>query len=282
VSKNDEVIMPSYVCSSPYMATLHAGAMPRIVDINTSDFNIDVEATRKRITSNTKAIIVPHMFGFPAEIEELLDLGIPLIEDCAHSVGAEYKGKKVGTMARISIFSFYATKIMTTGEGGMILTNEPEIHEKLMGVREYDGRSLNVTRYNCKMTDMEAALGSSQLNKLPSFIIRRRRIASLYSERFSHYKVITPRTSSYKKPVFYRYIILTDKMEQIRTSARNLGVMCERPVSVPLHASFASIQCPNSDFVYRRALSIPLYPSLTDEEAIYVMESLESSIKKFE
>lgn len=282
VGRGDEVIMPSYVCSSPYMAALHAGALPRIVDISDSDFNIDVRATRRSITSNSKAIIVPHMFGCPADVDELLEFGVPLIEDCAHSIGAEYKGKKVGTLARVSVFSFYATKIMTTGEGGMILTNEPEIHDKLREMREYDGRSLDITRYNYKMTDMEAALGTSQLRKLPNFITRRRHLASLYSERLSQSKVVLPTTSSYKKPVYYRYIILADQMEALRTSLRNMGVMCERPVSVPLHTSFPPIECPKSNYVYQRALSIPLFPALTDDEANYVIESLTLSLKKFE
>jgi len=110
VGKGDEVIMPSYVCSSPYMATLHAGAIPKIVDIDRSDYNISIHATRKNITNKTGAVIVPHMFGTPADLDDFLELGVPIIEDCAQALGAEYRGKKVGSLGLASIFSFYATK----------------------------------------------------------------------------------------------------------------------------------------------------------------------------
>jgi len=274
-----EVVVPSYVCASPYMAILHAGALPKIVDVVTSDFNIHAETVKKRITRKTKAIIVPHMFGTPAELDELLDLGIPIIEDCAHSLGAEYKKRRVGSFGRLSVCSFYATKIMTTGEGGMVLTDDREIYEKIVEIREYDKKPLSDVTYNCKMTDIQAALGLSQLKKLQYFIKRRRDIASLYSERFSQYDITIPRTYLHKKPVFYRYVIMVDKMEHIQKRAKKKGVMCEKPVWEPLHKGFPSIRCPNSDYVHSHALSIPLYPSLTNEQVEYVMRGLEAGFE---
>jgi len=280
VKKGDEVIMPSYVCSSPYMATLHAGAVPQIVDIDTSDYNINVQAITENITNKTEAIIVPHMFGTPAELNELLELGVPIIEDCAQALGAEYKGKKVGSRGLASVFSFYATKMITTGEGGMVLTDDTEVYRLAKELREYDGRSLDIARYNYKMTDIEAALGLSQLRKLGYFVERRRQIAAKYSEILEENGFKIPKIESYKKSVFYRFILLTEKLEQLRSLMKEMGVTCERPVSYPLHSSLSSVICPNADYVFRRALSVPLYPSMTDEEANRVNQSLEFALRQ--
>jgi len=280
IGEGDEVIIPSYVCSSPYMATLQTGAKPKIVDVETSDFNVSAATIKKEITPKTKAVVVPHMFGTPAEIEEILDLGVTVIEDCAHSIGAEYKGKKVGSLGEASICSFYATKMMTTGEGGAILTNNRELYGKIVETREYDKKPLNTIRYNYKMTDFQAALGLSQLKKLNDFIRRRREIAEIYDEMFSKHNVITPSIPPHKKPVYYRYVIMVNKLKEIQKEAREKGVICEKPVWKPLHQSLPNVNCPNSDYIHNHALSIPVYPNLTEKEIEYVTEVLEKIIAK--
>ena len=280
VGPKDEVIIPSYVCASPYMATLHAGAIPKIVDIRPSDFNIYATTLKKGVTHKTKAIIVPHMFGTPAELDELLDLGFPIIEDCAQSLGAEYKKRKVGSFGRLSVFSFYATKMITTGEGGMVLTNDHKIYNKIMEVREYDKKPLNTIRYNYKMSDIQAALGLSQLKKLSYFIKRRREIATIYNKQLSEYNVTLPRTAPHKRSVFYRYVVMVNRLDHIQKMAKKSGIMCEKPIWKPLHKSLPSTKCPNSDHAYNHALSIPLYPSLTEEEVEYVVKKLREVFKR--
>lgn len=271
----DEIIMPSYVCSSPYLAISHAGAKPKIVDIDRRDLNICPSSIRKGIDNRTKAIIAPHMFGCPAELDQLIDFGIPLIEDCAQSLGAEYNGRVVGSFGELSTFSFYATKMITTGEGGMVLTNNEELYFKIVDFRDYDKKPLVPARYNYKMTDFQAALGLSQLKKLPYFIERRRHIASVYAERFSGFPVETPVVTSHKKSVFYRYIIRSDRMKSIQERAKKKGVMCQPPVFEPIHRALAGVKCANTDRAFEKALSIPLYPSLTDGEIEYLVQTLE-------
>jgi perosamine synthetase len=280
VGKGDEVIMPSYVCSSPYMATLHAGAIPKIVDIDRSDYNISIHATRENITNKTGAVIVPHMFGTPADLDDFLELGVPIIEDCAQALGAEYRGKKVGSLGLASIFSFYATKMITTGEGGMVLTDDPEVYRLAKEIREYDGRSLDVVRYNYKMTDIGAALGMSQLKKLGYFIEKRRLIAAKYSEILENNSSNILRIDPNKKSVFYRFILLTEKLELMRNFMRENGIICERPVSSPLHRGLPSLICPNAEYVFGRAISVPLFPSMSDEEINRVSQSLEFAIRQ--
>jgi dTDP-4-amino-4,6-dideoxygalactose transaminase len=280
VKNNDEIIIPSYVCASPYFATLHIDAKPRIVDVDQTDLNICSETVKARLTQKVKAIIVPHMFGNPAELDELLELGIPLIEDCAQALGAEYHGQKVGKFGDLSIFSFYATKMITTGEGGMILTNNKEFYANILDIRNYDKKPLKPVKYNYKMTDFQATLGLSQLKKLQQFIARRRQIAAYYDEQFSNFNLTPPHKILHKKSVFYRYVMTVNKLHHIRKAAKEKGVICEKPVWKPLHKLLSSIKCPNSDYALSHTLSVPLYPSLKEEEAEYVAKTLNAIFKE--
>jgi len=274
VGVGDEVILPSYVCASPYMAILHAGAKPKLVDVNISDFNISSIAVKKAVNPKTKAIIVPHMFGTPADLDELQDFGIPIMEDCAHSLGADYRKRKVGSFGEVSICSFYATKMLTTGEGGIVLTSDYATYSRVSEIREYDKKPLDQVRYNYKMSDIQAALGLSQLEKLPYFINRRREIAKIYNDRFSMNSVKLPSVQPHKNPVFYRYVVLIDKSDLVQKIARKKGIRCEKPVFKPLSKNFPTVKCPKSDYIYDHALSIPLYPSLTRPKIDYVTRSL--------
>lgn len=280
ITTHDEVIMPSYVCSSPYFATLHAGAVPRIVDISPRDFNLCAKTVKPALSPRTKALIAPHMFGNPADLEGLLELGVPIIEDCAQSLGAEYKHQQVGSFGGMSVFSFYATKIITTGEGGMVLTNDSQYYDRILDVRDYDKKPLVPARFNYKTTDFQAALGISQLRKLPQFIDRRRRIASLYKDHFSKCNITLPIEDTFKKPVYFRYVVLTEKKEFIQKEAKKRGVICEKPVWKPLHQNLSNIKCPNADYAHDHALSIPLYPSLSEEEVGHVVETLKTIFAK--
>jgi perosamine synthetase len=138
IGKGDEVILPSYVCTAPFNAVHLVSATPVIADIDRKTFNVDVPDLKKRITPRTKAIIVPHMFGLPADLDEILSLGIPVIEDCALSVGSRYKGQRTGSFGTLSIFSFYTTKMIATGEGGMVLCSREDIIDAVRDLRDYD------------------------------------------------------------------------------------------------------------------------------------------------
>ena len=282
VGPGDEVIMPSYVCSSPYFATMQAGAVPRIVDIDPKDSNICAATAESAISSKTKAIVVPHMFGNPVELDDLLDLGIPVIEDCAQSLGAKYQKREVGSFGAVSVFSFYATKMITTGEGGMVLTNDRDLFEKVVELRDYDKKALRPTRYNYKMTDFQAALGLSQFARLQGFIERRLWIAQVYDEALADCGVTLPRRSEHKLSVYYRYVVLVDKLLKVQKKLKELGVVCERPVFIPLHREVGDCRCKSTDKVFAHALSIPLYPSLTDEEVQFVSRNVRNVFREFQ
>ena len=284
IKKGDEVIIPSYVCTALLNTINYVHAKPVIADINTEDFNISVADIEKKINYRTKAIIVPHMFGLAADIDEILNFGIPVIEDCAQSIGATYKGKMVGSFGVISMFSFYATKMLATGEGGMVVSNSDELLERMRDLRDYDFKSNYKVRYNYKMTDMQAALGISQLSKLPTFIDKRKLIARYYSEEFSRLEVILPTAKKYKEHIFYRYVIKTIKDADIKRcfdDFKKKNVICDSPVYKPLHVylGLSKKDFINTEEITNSAISIPIYPSLTSNELNYISGIVKDVLK---
>jgi perosamine synthetase len=170
--------------------------------------------------------------------------------------------------------------MITTGEGGMILTDNYEFYNKIIDIRDYDKKPLTPVKYNYKMTDFQAALGLSQLKKLDEFISQRREIASHYTSQLSEYVLSAPIKHAHKAHVYYRYVVIVDELDEIQKEAKEKGVMCEKPVWKPLHKDIPSIKCPNSEYVHTHALSIPLYPGLREEEIDYVTRTLKAVLKK--
>ena len=273
----DEVVMPSYVCTAILNAVNYVGAIPRLADINLGDFNINVQDVKRKITQKTKAIIIPHLFGAPADMDDFLRLGIPTIEDCAQSIGALYKGKKTGSFGDISIFSFYATKMMTTGEGGMALTRSERLYKKMQNLRDYDEKENYEIRYNYKMTGFQAALGLSQLSKLPFFLARRRQIASIYNDKFNSHNVELPIIKEDRNHIFYRYAIrVHSDINSVFQRLRQNGVEVKSPVYQPLHRYLGldSRDFPNTEEVANSVISIPIYPSLSDDEVGVISDAI--------
>ena len=275
IKEGDEVVVPSYVCLAPLNAINYVRATPVLVDINPSTFNLSIRKLKKRVTKNTRAIIVPHLFGLPAEINEILSLGVPVIEDAAQALGGIHKEKKVGSFGLLSVFSFYATKVITTGEGGMLLSNSEDLLEKVRDLRDYDKKKDYRLRYNYKMTDLQAALGISQLNELPMFLKRRKDIAYQYSSALKEYPVILPTEHPYSTHIYYRYVVQVEgNVSNYIGLMQKEGIYCDRPVYRPLHHYLGTDHCRETDRVWNTALSIPIYPSLNDGDVERVIQAL--------
>lgn len=319
IGLGDEVILPSYVCISVLSAIKNCNATPILCDINEDDYNISINEVKRKITKSTKAIILVHMFGNPVNnVKDFLDLNIPIIEDCAHSIGAKINNKNVGSFGLISVFSFYATKMMTTGSGGMVLTDDKNIIQKLKDLTTYDNKEEYSENYNYKMSDIQAALGINQIRKLNDFINRRKKIASRYfellknieppnsnnnnnnnnsnnsnnktnSNQFQHYKENSNNTLNNSSPnnqnnqnspntqntqnnqdnnIFYRYIIKDKMRDHLIKIVNNAGVDIAIPVKKALHTYLnqSDDEYPNSTKACKEALSLPIYPNLTDSE----------------
>lgn len=204
VGRGDEVVVPSYVCTALLHAVRAAGAEPIVCDIDSRTRNLEPSRAKSCLSPNSKAIVIPHMFGLTQDVRAFGDFGLPVIEDCAMSLGGDCGGTPSGAVGDLTICSFYATKVISTGgEGGMILTDDENMALSLRGLREYDGLSTNSVRYNSKMTDLAAAIGRVQVGRLPEFIERRRQLAARYCRAFDMLE--TPLGDA--GHIYYRYVI---------------------------------------------------------------------------
>jgi perosamine synthetase len=279
VGPGDEVIIPSYVCCALLNAVNYAGATAVLADICPNTYNLDAADVKKRLSSRTKAIIVPHLFGMAADLDPLLALDVPIIEDCAQAVGAVYNKRPVGTFGVAAIYSFYATKVITTGEGGMVVCNAKDIAERIRDLKTYDQKDDYKIRFNYKMSDIQAVLGLTQLEQL-NFILRRRKaIAEQYTRAFKVLDLNLPPDDSGQ--IFFRYVIglKSDSKPGIEALSRK-GIGCDRPVYLPLHRQMQRKGCPVSEKAWKNSLSIPIYPSLNDEAVTRVIGAVLDTASK--
>ncbi|MBI5213742.1 MAG: DegT/DnrJ/EryC1/StrS aminotransferase family protein [Nitrospirae bacterium] len=275
IGKGDGVIVPTYACIAPYNAVRYTGATPVLADTVKDGWAMDAERIEDYLKRDSKrrvrAIIVVHLFGNPVNMDAFMEISkrrsIPVIEDCALSLGAEYKGKKVGAFGEISIFSFYATKVITTGEGGMLISNSREILDRAMDLREYDEKKDDTLRFNYKMTDFQAAMGISQLKKLPKFIEQRRRIAKNYLDKLQNLPLSLPDQSEHTKDIYHRFVVKIKNADRFIDAMRRKGITCKKPVFMPVHRIVERRALPNAEKIWKEAVSLPIYPSL-DKDAV--------------
>jgi len=208
ISCGDEVIIPAFSFSSLPFAVLYQNAIPIFADIEMDSYCIDPDQIEEQITRRTKAIIPVHLFGHPADMKKIIEIAekydLIVIEDCAHAHGAEINGKKVGTFGHVGCFSFQEYKIITTGEGGIITTNDAELAQRLRVISSMDEMDYDYLSYSYRMDAIRAAIGIAQLRKLDSLIARRTEIAKRYSDELEGF-LITPKTKKNIKHSFNYY-----------------------------------------------------------------------------
>lgn len=267
----DRVLMPSYVCTALLHATWALGARPVLADVDLATRNLDPgEAVRR--AGLVQAVILPHMFGLPAAVENFCGLGVPLIEDCAMSIGAERDGRRAGSTGELAVCSFYATKVLCAGgEGGMVLTDSAELADRVRTLREYDGLPADRLRFNYKMTDLAAAIGRVQLRRLGEFIARRRALAVVYRKALQEVAVECPPAE--QGHIYHRFVVrLPGRAEELIGALERRQITARRPVFRPLHRELgeADVGYPNTATVCAGDVSLPLYPTLRDAEALAV------------
>jgi len=270
IKEHDEVIIPSYTCSALIDAVNYVRAVPVLADIDIETFNLTCDVLNKKISKRTKAIILTHTFGFPADIVGISKFGIPIIEDCAHSIGSLYKGRNTGSQGTISIFSFYATKMLAAGEGGMVCTDDSNIAETIYDLSTPNMRDSYRVRYNYKMSDLTAGLALNQMKKLDTFVKKRKKIAEIYKTIFSSFPVKLQKPINDTEPNYYRFIICTDKANEVIDYTNSHGILCDRPIFKPLHHYFLDKvedkDFPGTDYAWNGTVSIPIYMGLKDSE----------------
>jgi perosamine synthetase len=273
IHKHAKVILPSFSVPDILNTLNYTDAAPVLIDNEENSFNFDPSELPKRIDKNTKAIIIPHMFGFPAKVDQITDYGIPVIEDCAQALGTTHKGLSVGSFGEIAIFSFYASKIITSGQGGMIVTDNPAYYSNMKDLIRYNGRRHYRIRYNYQMTDITASIANAQYKKLSAFIRRRRFIAEKYQEILRKKNRKHRPGLSENHTNYFRFLIECENSQHrntlIRAFARK-GIITGTPLSE--HEILHTIlhrdkhDYPNAHKMAENILSIPLYPKLRAEE----------------
>ena len=279
VGEGDEVVIPGFVCPALLNAVLYVLALPVLADIDRETFNIDVRDLKRRMTRKTKAVIVPHMFGLPADIREIVALGVPVIEDCAQALGSRYGGAPTGSFGVLSVFSFYATKVICTGEGGMVAANDLQLLERIRDLRDYDEKDDCLLRYNYKLTDLQAALGLSQIRRLPVLIERRRAIARQYDVLLRECLLPAPVCPPDREHIYYRYVIRSKQAAELLAAGEEAGIAYRRPVFKPLHHYLGTTGYPETEAAFIETVSLPIYPSLSDAEVETILQSLRSILQ---
>lgn len=309
IKPGDEVIVPAMTFAASANAVLYQGGTPVFADVNPENILIDPESAASLITQKTKAILAVDYAGQPCDYDALRKItdenGIYLLSDACHSLGAEYKGRKAGTLADMTSLSFHPVKQITTGEGGMVLTDNKEFAEKMYHFRNHgittDYRQREKLRawhyemtelgYNYRITDFQCALGISQLSKLEKWVERRKQIAAVYDKAFSSMKeyLVPLESSADISHSYHLYVIKikNSKRDMLFHELREKGIGVNvHYIPVHLHPYYKSIYgdlrglCYNAEQVYKEIISLPIYPHLKDSEIEYIINCIHKVVKK--
>jgi perosamine synthetase len=297
LEKGSEVIMPSFTIISCAIAVIEAGAVPVLVDSDPETWTMNVQDIESRITPKTKAIMAVHIYGHPVDMDPLLQLakkhGLYIIEDVAEGHGAEYKGKKCGSLSDISIFSFYANKLVTTGEGGMVLTNSDKLAARAVSLRNLffnnERRFIHEEiGHNYRLSNLQAAVGCGQFEKLEQFIDRKREVAYLYNEKLKDLPLQLPIEKEWAKNIYWMYsIVLEDEIkispEEIAALMLKEGIQT-RPFFIGMHEQpvfkkmglFLGENYPVCEKISRRGFYLPSGQAITNDQIETVCVSLEN------
>ncbi|MGB9636283.1 MAG: DegT/DnrJ/EryC1/StrS family aminotransferase [Thermoplasmata archaeon] len=284
IKKGDEVITTPFTFVATTNAICMAGAKPVYADIEPDTFNISPRSIRKLITRKTTAILPVHLYGLPANMDEIMEIAgeknLTVIEDACQSHGAKINGRSVGGIGHVAAFSFYPTKNMTTGEGGMITTNDEAIAEKARILRnqgQIARYEYSMLGYNYRMTEISAAIGLAQFRKLHEFTKRRQEIAKLYNELLGNL-VKTPYCPPGYEHVYHQYTIQVEERDALReylTKAEvGTGIYYPKLLYEYPHLSRYRRKTPNAEHTKARVLSLPIYYALKNEEVQIVAEKI--------
>lgn len=311
IQKGDEVITTPLTFVASANCILYQGGKPVFADVDPNTYNISPQAMTTLITEKTKAIIPVHFTGQPVDLDEIQTIAkkhnLIVIEDAAHALGAEYKGIKIGSHSDMTMFSFHPVKHITTGEGGIITTNNKEYYDKLIQFRTH-----GITRepskllenhgpwyyemqflgFNYRITDIQAALGLSQLSKLKRFIERRKQYVEMFNKSFQHIQQITiPFQDESKSSSWHLYIIRL-KLELLHTNRKKIvEALLMENIGVSVHyipiylqpyyqrLGYKKGECPNSEQLYEEMITLPLYPAMTVRDVNDVIHAVQKVIR---
>lgn len=306
IGKGDEVITSPITFAASSNCVLYCGGTPVFADIDINTYNVSAESINKKITDKTKAIIPVHFTGQPCDMDEIMKLAkekkLIVIEDAAHALGASYKDRRIGSIADMTCFSFHPVKPITTGEGGMVVTDDEELYKRLVLFRShgitrdesllehneggwyYEQQELG---YNYRITDISCALGISQMDKLTQFINKRKSLAMRYDEAFRDIEeLVVPYQLPEVSSGWHLYMLMVPegRRKEIYDNLRGKGIGVNvhyLPVyKHPYYQRHGYNQCicKNAEEFYRRAITLPLFPTMTSEQQDYVIDAVRKAV----
>ncbi len=294
IGVGDEVIVPDMTYVAAIYTPMYLGAKPVLIDARKDTWNIDERLIEAKITKQTKAIMPVHMYGLPANMAEIMRLArkykLVVIEDAAEALGAEYKGKKAGTMGDIGCFSLYANKTVTTGEGGMVVTNSKNLADKIRSIKNM-GESPNKrfwhTRrgYTYRMSNLQAAVGLAQLEQVEELMAKKVHIGQMYNKLLKDIPGLQlPAETEGSKNIYWMYSLVPEKhSSNLRAMLKETGIET-REFFTPLHRQPmmkpGKDKYPVADYLSKRGFYIPSGPDLTDRQIRYVCDTIRESYEK--
>ncbi len=284
IGYGDEVLLPSFTFVATANAVMSTGAKPVFVDILQENFTIDPNDLRKKITKKSKAVIPVHLYGNVAYMKEILEIchkfNLKIVEDAAQSMGSTLKQKHTGTFGDLGCFSLYPAKVMTSGEGGLIITNKKKLYEKLLMIRNHGmikGYDTKIFGLNLRMPEINASIAKIQIKRLPKFLEKRRKNAILLSELLSDLKIITPSERIDEKVNWYLFTIIVKRRNEILKKLNAKGIGAAAYYALPVHKTplyNKQIKLPNTDWASKHVLSIPVHPNVSENNIHYISKIL--------
>lgn len=289
ISSRNEVIVPSFSFIATATPILMVGGKPIFTEVNPRTYTLDPKDVKRRITRRTRAIMAVHLFGHPAEMDEISEIaernGLLVIEDACQAHGAEYKGRRVGSLGIAGCFSFYPSKNMTVcGDGGMVTTDDLGLAEKIRMLRDHGRKEKYIHErvgYNLRFNEVQAAIGMKQLGKLQQWNEKRRQLAEIYTAHLEDL-VVTPVEEKWSKRVYYMYVVRTRMRNELQTFLHNCGVATGIHYPIPIHQQPAITESlgaqPSLKFTEELSssvLSLPIYPSLGEEKVEWICDNIE-------
>ena len=275
VGKGDEVLLPSFTFVATANAVMSTGAKPIFVDILKENYTMDPSDLQKKITKKSKVIIPVHLYGNVAYIEQISEIAkkhrLKIIEDAAQSLGSTYKGKHTGTFSELGCYSLYPAKVMTSGEGGFIVTNDKKIHEKLLMIRNHGmvkGYDTRIFGLNLRLPEINAAIAKEQIKKLPKFLFKRKQNAKILSEKLSDLNVQLPVERKFEKVNWYLYTIAVQKRDLLMKKLNSKGFGATAYYPTPVHQTpfyKLKIKLATTEWAAKHVLSLPIQPNVTSQ-----------------
>jgi perosamine synthetase len=299
IGPGDDVLVPDYTFPATANVVIQQGARPVLVDIDPETFTMDPVDLERKVTPSSRAVMPVHAFGLAADMDPILEIagshGLAIIEDAACALATTYRDRPVGALGTLGCFSFHPRKSITTGEGGMITTNDDALADRIRLLRSHGGRrhgnrfTFEAAGYNYRLSDILAAVGIAQLRKLDRLLHRRRLIAERYRELLAdEERVVPPRLPEWDGHVYQSFVVLLEPgidRDRVITTLADAGIettlgtyaLHREPVFVERYG-YSPGDLPRSNDVFRRALTLPLYPDMRDDDPAYVVARLAEAL----